>query len=362
MYLLQLRSTNTSSPTPLEGWQFDDNSRSSWDILWSCLSVIFACTWTALHLNIPKNDPSVGKIFSKKVIYWLLCVIYPELLLVNPAAEDFLLAKEAFAHFKSAQAEIDQGRELTAPSSTLLSSSEAGKSSPTRVKWTLTHGFCVNMRGLALRTTDNRTYIVELKYIKTLVKAGIIKYDQFDIRDIDDRSKTDSLAKVVSLIQSAWTTVNVLARAAYKLPITPLEIATLAFIFCAFISYGLWWQKPKDMNAPIVIYLPYNHDSNKMAPELQYLLTEDREGWIKYKAQPGETEPWVLWKLLVKLCKSPIQMWRTFKDVEKLQPQEAHPSPENMPSYQIASLHRELLGNLGIFLASLAFSAIHIAA
>jgi hypothetical protein len=119
---------------------------------------------------------------------------------VNPAAEDFLLAKKAFAHFKSAQAEIDQEREPTAPPSTLLSSSEAGKSSPTHIKWTLTHGFCVNMRGLALRTTDNRTYIVELKYIKTLVKVGVIKYNQFDIRDTDDRSKADSLAKVVSLI------------------------------------------------------------------------------------------------------------------------------------------------------------------
>lgn len=361
MHSLQLRSTNTS--TPLEGWQVDGNSRSSWDILWSCLSAIFACTWTALHFDVPRNNPSARKTFGMKFYYWLLCVIYPELLLMNPAAEDFLLAKKTFAYFKSAQEEIDQKRESTAPSSALLSSCETGKSTPPRVEWTLAHGFCVNMRGLALRTTDNRTYIVEVKYVKTLVKAGVINYNEFDMDDIEDRSKADSLAKIVSLTQSSWTTVNVLARAAYKLPTTPLEIATLAFIFCAFISYGLWWRKPKDMNAPIVIHLPYEHDSKKMAPELQYLLTEDREGWIKYETQSGEREPWVLWKLFVRVCKNPIQMWGAFKNIEKLPPQdEANLSPENMPSHHISSLRREFLGNFCIFLASLAFSAIHIAA
>ncbi|KAL4964558.1 uncharacterized protein BDV14DRAFT_209303 [Aspergillus stella-maris] len=34
--------------TTLEGWQFNDNSRSSWDIVWTCLTTIFACSWTAL--------------------------------------------------------------------------------------------------------------------------------------------------------------------------------------------------------------------------------------------------------------------------------------------------------------------------
>jgi hypothetical protein len=30
-----------------------NNNRALWDIIWSCLATIFACTWVAVHPNIP---------------------------------------------------------------------------------------------------------------------------------------------------------------------------------------------------------------------------------------------------------------------------------------------------------------------
>ncbi|KAH8695530.1 hypothetical protein BGW36DRAFT_398744 [Talaromyces proteolyticus] len=288
--------TTSPSTAPLEGWQFDDNSRSSWDILWTCLSAILACTWTALHLSVPKNRQPEWRAFTQKVLIWLFVVVYPELTLVNEAVSQFFLAQKTLTNFESAQEEIDQG---AVPPSSVLGEPEWSPES-----WSLTHAFCVNMRGLALQTKDKRTYVVESRHVRILLKAGIINYSLFDKRDIDDRSKVDSLAKVFSLIQSIYTTVNLLSRVAYHLPITPLEITTLAFLFCPFISYAFWWKKPKDMSAPILIHLPYNHDSDEMASELRDLLTDNRE----------------------------------------------------------VSLRKELLGNLCVLLASLAFSAIHIAA
>lgn len=59
--------TNT---TVLEGWQFDDDSHSSWDILWTCLSTIFACTWTALHLAVPRRDnPTIYNGYIKFLLF-----------------------------------------------------------------------------------------------------------------------------------------------------------------------------------------------------------------------------------------------------------------------------------------------------
>ncbi|CRG92627.1 hypothetical protein PISL3812_09690 [Talaromyces islandicus] len=356
---------------PLQGWQYDDSSRSSWDILWSYLTVIFACTWTALHLGVPRRA-STGRIISKKAIYWFLTVLYPELLLIAPAADDYLKAKMTLARFKAAQADVDKKNEQMrrSPNATQLqpSYSEGEEETSNPVKWTMVHAFCVNMRSLALRTADSHIYTVQSKQVKTLVKCGIIKYPQFSERDIKDRSKADSLAKVVSLIQSTWAVVNVVSRAAYHLPITLLEIATMAFILYAYSSYAFWWNKPKDINAPIIIHLPYRHDSDEMAPELRSILDEKREEWIQYKPSPAEKESWVIWRLLVMICKNPIQTIHIFKDrigslsQQKPEDQAGAPRPEDVPPRETFSLSEEILNNFVVFFVSLGFSAIHIAA
>lgn len=263
------------------------------------------------------------------------------------------------ARFKAAQAEVDKKNEQTG-----ILSSEGEEAIPKPAKWTMVHAFCVNMRGLALRTTDSHIYTLESKHVMPLVKCGIIEYPQFSKRDIQDRSKADSLAKVVSLMQSTWTVVNVLSRAAYHLPITLLELATVAFILCAYSSYTLWWNKPKDMNAPMIIHLPYRHDSDEMPPELRSLLDEQREEWVQYKQSAAEKESWVIWRLLVMTVKNPIQTIHTFKDrIDSLsQPKPDHLRPENIPPREIFSVSQEMLSNFIIFFISLGFSAIHIAA
>jgi hypothetical protein len=326
---------------------------------------MFACTWTALHLGVPRGHASDGRIFSKKVLYWFLTVLYPELLLISPAADDCLKAKMTLARFKAGQAEIDRKRSPNEAQSR-PSSSEGEDATSKTAKWTMVHGFCVNMRGLALRTTDSHIYTVQSKHVETLVKCGIIKYPQFSERDIQDRSKADSLAKVVSIMQSTWTVVNVVSRAGNHLPITLLEIATMAFILCAYSSYALWWNKPKDMNAPIIIHLPYRHDSDEMAPELRSLLDEKREEWIQYKPSEAEKESWVMLRLLVMTCKNPIQTIHTLKDrmgsFSEQKPEDHVLRPEDVPPREIFSISEEILSNFIIFFVSLGFSAIHIAA
>ena len=34
------------------GWVWGDHSRSSFDILWSCLAIIVVCTYKVVHLNL----------------------------------------------------------------------------------------------------------------------------------------------------------------------------------------------------------------------------------------------------------------------------------------------------------------------
>ena len=71
--------------------------------------------------------------------------------------------------------------------------------------------------------------------------------------DICDKNKSDNVSKLLSVLQALWMLVQIISRAYDKLPITLLEVNTLAHIVCAIIIYALWWNKPKLINEPTKI-------------------------------------------------------------------------------------------------------------
>ena len=75
------------SSTALEGWTFNDNSRSSWDIVWTCLTTIFACTWTVLHMSVPRRNGSEGLILAGKLIFWTIALFAPEEIVLITSGE-----------------------------------------------------------------------------------------------------------------------------------------------------------------------------------------------------------------------------------------------------------------------------------
>ncbi|KAG2343489.1 hypothetical protein BDR05DRAFT_1059678 [Suillus weaverae] len=73
--------------------------------------------------------------------------------------------------------------------------------------------------------------------------------------EIEDRSKGDGLSKGIAILQLAWFVVQLVARYIQNLPITLLEIDTLAVAALACIPYGLWWKKPKGVGCPYIVHL-----------------------------------------------------------------------------------------------------------
>ena len=76
------------------------------------------------------------------------------------------------------------------------------------------------------------------------------------INDINDKSKTDTIGKVLASLQAAWMLVQVLARRFNSLPITILEFNTVINAICALLAYLLWWKKPQGVNEPTEIQYP----------------------------------------------------------------------------------------------------------
>jgi hypothetical protein len=90
-------------------------------------------------------------------------------------------------------------------------------------------------------------------------------HDLMSKQEIQERSKSDRLAKLVVLVQTAWLTGQCLARAVQKLAITELEIATVAYTALNGVMYFFWWNKPLDVQFPLVIEVVLPQDEGTVA-------------------------------------------------------------------------------------------------
>lgn len=125
-----------------------------------------------------------------------------------------------------------------------------------KVRWTMTHGFLLEMGGLVAYTLDSKEF-------REGSRGIITQIDQLSAplnipeQHINDRSKRDNLTKFIAALQTSWFILQCIARWISNLPVTQLEVVTLAFAFLNIITYALWWKKPQKMN--VAIYIRVQH-------------------------------------------------------------------------------------------------------
>jgi len=69
--------------------------------------------------------------------------------------------------------------------------------------------------------------------------------------EILDKSKSDPLGKLFTVLQTAWFIVQYLERWITRQPRTQLEVMTLAYAALNILTYALWWEKPLNIQEPI---------------------------------------------------------------------------------------------------------------
>ena len=57
------------------------DQRTIWDILWSSLATIFACSWVSVHPNIPSPNESSWRIFFRRLEFMFWTVVGPEMII-----------------------------------------------------------------------------------------------------------------------------------------------------------------------------------------------------------------------------------------------------------------------------------------
>ena len=93
--------------------------------------------------------------------------------------------------------------------------------------------------------------------------------------EIKDKGKSDWLAKFLVLLQTSWFVMQCIARAIEHLPITHLEIVTLAYAAMNFVIYIFWWNKPLNVNRPVRVFRKF--EPGETHPQVTERTSEVRE-------------------------------------------------------------------------------------
>jgi len=199
-----------------------DGCRSLWDIIRNCLLTVFLCTWVSLHPNIPSPDEKWPRIALRRAGLMLLALIAPEAV-ISWAMRQRLAAAELAKQHK-----------------------EEG--------WTISHGFFAIMGGFMEYEGNQPIRVLLPDELDSYSLTGNGDFPRLSRAEIDDKSKGDAISKCVVILQTAWFVTQCIARGAQGLPVTELELATVAFATLNFVIYVLWWDKPQNVQRGIRVY------------------------------------------------------------------------------------------------------------
>ncbi|KAG5659532.1 hypothetical protein KAF25_002091 [Fusarium avenaceum] len=257
-------TTSNDNGDKMIGWVSPAPRRTTWSIIWSCMSIFIICSWKCVHLNIPSHEEAKGEWHTLRMHYLPDIPVWPKAPLWRKWTRKVLwmcciaLAPEVGVSI-ALREYIEAHKDLK----------KANKRRPKELKqkYTMTHAFYAQMGGIVIydipqsstakrgQEMMNRIDALEVPQCKMVTSLKDLDDMEVNIseHEIRDLSKADIITKTFAIIQCTWLTVQCSARSAQGYAISQLELSTLGFIFCAFIMHMLWWSKPFDLESRRVI-------------------------------------------------------------------------------------------------------------
>ncbi|KAI1395782.1 hypothetical protein F4819DRAFT_500756 [Hypoxylon fuscum] len=270
-----LTADSITNGTQLVDFVQDPNGRGTATLVLSCLLTLILCVWSALHLNVPMRHQS-RKAGFRLCIRWILAGVYAPELVVFTAWRQWCSARLL-------QQIVEQILKDTQPSS---------QQSERLAQWTMAHSFFACTGGFAfeieflnrivpnrpdMETSEPRRLTLTARGMAVLAKCGHLPSVRRE--DIEDKSKANSLAKATVIVQASWMLIQAIGRLASRLPVTPLEINTVAHVLCAFLIYLFWWNKPLFPNEPIIL------DAEELGPLAAFMYSSSEMSGYLYPRQ-----------------------------------------------------------------------------
>ncbi|KAF5309498.1 hypothetical protein D9619_012289 [Psilocybe cf. subviscida] len=230
--------------------------RSVFSILQSCLLTIFACVWTSAHPNINSPRDSWWTCLKRQVVTMIYAVISPEVILLwalNQRQAAKTIAEGYNKEFASAdETQVSLRRKVLG---LFLPLPEKTTWRGVGQLWTRTHGFFIQMGGFILYENGYPKEVLDYERLKELLLNDAIDAPTVTERELQDRSKGDAVSKAIVVLQTMWFVIQCIARAGQRLPLSELEVLTLAFAVMNAGIYGAWWNKPQGVDMAICVPL-----------------------------------------------------------------------------------------------------------
>jgi len=136
------------------------------------------------------------------------------------------------------------------------SNSQRNKKRSRRHQFTLTHGFYAAMGGFTCFDLDKDGKIGRRRMKFTSAGVRFLMEHEPDLipdlslTSITDRSNSSSMGKALLFVQVGWFCLNSASRLGECLPLSLLEVSTLAHGLCTLASYAAWWYKLLNIDEP----------------------------------------------------------------------------------------------------------------
>ncbi|KZP06874.1 hypothetical protein FIBSPDRAFT_763657 [Athelia psychrophila] len=230
-------------------------------IVVSCLVTILACVWFAVHRNVPAPKPKPyrhGNVFMQTVrrardlildqresaIVFVVALLAPEWILAW-ALRQAIAAWNLTEKLERAKLEaIKTQNKIYSMVSRLERDAEAVAGSSDG--WGMSHAFLAVMGGFLFYDGHGPLRPLSPNDVVELVRRGHLVPPTAE--EISNQSKGDALSKGVAIIQTLWFAMQCIVRHTEDLPVTSLEIMTLAYTVMTVAMYIAWWDIRKIPN------------------------------------------------------------------------------------------------------------------
>ena len=188
--------------------------RSIIQVLGGCIATLVACSWVAVHPNVPAQTDGPWKVFKTRFIIMTYFLLAPEIVLVWAARQWY-----------SAWCISDKYKDK---------------------EWTMIHGFFFVMGGFTLHDSQGTSRgLRNFRELEKLVAEGKLEWPRITQGEIKIRKiKWLHLLNAVLLVQVMWFIYQVIYRGENRLSLAQIEVATLAYVVLAGLVYSMWWHKP----------------------------------------------------------------------------------------------------------------------
>ena len=238
----------------------DPDGRGTISLVMSCLLTLLLCVWQALHLNVPRRGETAWEKIVTNILWITVGIYAPELVvftawrqwssskLLSKVVEDQLKKEEGSDKSEDGVNNGLQSQGIKRKSekeNVLTIDTKQHAHRRRKHKWSATHSFFACTGGFAFEVDDNRlgTKDTSSQFLSpdcpkrlTLTARGVALLAQCGLlpdipeEEIRDKSKANNLAKALVVLQACWMLVQVIARLVEHLPVTLLEVNTVAHV------------------------------------------------------------------------------------------------------------------------------------